>query len=88
MDIAKERICELEDEYEEIRQAAVQTKRWKIWEVKRIYSEKFQLMFSWISRRQCYRECQRGNIETVGENFHCQSTSGLFLSFLEASATV
>lgn len=30
MDIAKERICELEDEYEEIRQAAVQTKRWKI----------------------------------------------------------
>lgn len=30
IDIAKERICELEDKTKEITQAAVQTKRWKI----------------------------------------------------------
>lgn len=64
IDIAEERICELEDKTKEVTQARLRQRDGKYEKLRdRVHSEKVQLIFNWISRRRCYRDWQRGNTE-------------------------
>lgn len=55
----------------------------------RVYSEQFQLVFNWSSRRRCYGKWQRAaRKEVMGENFNNGFASCLPLPSLGVIAAV